>query len=170
MCSSHMQIRVKRITVGSGLIMLLGVLALMAFVFICCINLGNIEVCMPICMGTVPTPSMFPLINQGDMILFDKYKKFDDIVLGDIIVFDKPGKRIVHMVINDTTDSLITHGINNPKNETEFVTETEYVGYFIFPLRYGSYILVLLGGLYGGFCLGRFVCAKQQKAKLKKDM
>lgn len=85
----------------------------------------------------VASGSMIPELQVYDLIIIQAHIPIEDIVVGDIIVFDRPSghdKVIVHRVaeiIDNSPRILKTKGDNNPASipGTDFpITEKEYLG------------------------------------------
>ena len=93
---------------------------------------------LPMFVGVVPTPSMFPEIEQGDMILVDRQVEFENVMIGDVAVFNAP-VMIVHRVINVTDDGLSTQGDYNQDPDDITVTEHMYVGIVVHVFEGGLY-------------------------------
>lgn len=60
--------------------------------------------------------SMFPLLNDGDIVYFKKIA-FSDIVINDIIIFKQQHRYITHRVIYKANNYLVTKGDNNLKSD-----------------------------------------------------
>ena len=85
----------------------------------------------------VSSGSMYPELAMYDIIVISGHISFDDVKIGDIIVFDKPQGRdkvIVHRVVaivDDDPLTLRTKGDNNQNSMvgTDYpITEEEYKG------------------------------------------
>ena len=74
------------------------------------------------------TPSMVPAMNPGDLMWVNTMIDFEDIQIGDIIVFKSGYALIAHRVINDTNGIIITKGDANDFSDPPVVKE-QYVGY-----------------------------------------
>jgi signal peptidase len=81
--------------------------------------------------------SMMPELQVYDLLMIQGHVPFEDIQIGDIIVFDRPSghdRVIVHRVVSITDDdpkTLRTKGDNNLSSipGTDFpITEKEYIG------------------------------------------
>ena len=119
---------------------------------------------MPIFTAHVPTPSMFPTIDQGDVIFVDTRMEFVDVMLNDIVVFDAPVGMTVHRIIGFGNDTLITQGDNNPNPDGLPVTEQTYVGSVIFILENGShYAVLILGCILGLFAHNTWLKVKRKR-------
>ena len=85
----------------------------------------------------VSSGSMYPELAMYDIIVISGHTLFDDVKIGDIIVFDRPkdhSKVIVHRVVavvDDDPRTLRTKGDNNQNSMvgTDFpITNEEYIG------------------------------------------
>ena len=85
----------------------------------------------------VASGSMIPVLEVYDVLLVQGHTPFEDIEIGDIIVFDRPSDHnrvIVHRVVSITDDdpkTLRTKGDANPASipGTDFpITQEEYIG------------------------------------------
>ena len=93
------------------------------------------------------------ILDYEDCIRFSWYTPFEDIEVGDIIVFDRPkdhNRVIVHRVasiISDDPKTIRTQGDANPGSipGTDFpITEEEYIGKVAYTLPQVGYITQLL--------------------------
>lgn len=79
----------------------------------------------------IATDSMTGELNKGDMVLFERYDE-QQIEVGQVVVFEKLGARIVHRVIEvDYVDGeyrYFTKGDANPDPDLGYVTAKEIVG------------------------------------------
>jgi signal peptidase len=85
----------------------------------------------------VSSGSMYPELAMYDIIVISGHISFDDVKIGDIIVFDRPkdhSKVIVHRVVavvDDDPKTLRTKGDNNQNSivGTDYpITNEEYIG------------------------------------------
>ena len=85
----------------------------------------------------VASGSMIPKLQVYDVLVVQGHVQFEDVQIGDIIVFDRPSGQdrvIVHRVVSITDDdpkTLRTKGDNNVASipGTDFpITEKEYIG------------------------------------------
>jgi len=85
----------------------------------------------------VASGSMIPALQIDDVLIIQGHVLFEDVQIGDIIVFDRPSghdKVIVHRVVSITGDdpkTIRTKGDNNVASRpgTDFpITEKEYIG------------------------------------------
>ena len=85
----------------------------------------------------VSSGSMYPELAMHDIIVISGHTLFEDVKIGDIIVFDRPkdhDRVIVHRVVavvDDDPKTLRTKGDNNQRSivGTDYpITEKEYIG------------------------------------------
>ncbi len=85
----------------------------------------------------VSSGSMYPTLAMYDIIVVTGHAQFDDVTIGDVIVFDRPkdeAKVIVHRVVAEVGDDpkvLRTKGDNNQDSipGTDYpITEENYLG------------------------------------------
>jgi len=101
----------------------------------------------------VSSGSMYPELAMHDIIVISGYALFEDVKIGDIIVFDRPkdhDKVIVHRVVavvDDDPRTLRTKGDNNQRSivGTDYpITEEEYKGTVIHVIPQVGYITKIL--------------------------
>ena len=101
----------------------------------------------------VSSGSMYPELKMYDIIVITGNQPFEDVKVGDIIVFDRPkdhNKVIVHRVVaivDDDPKTLTTKGDNNQSSipGTDFpITEKEYTGTVIHVIPQVGYITKIL--------------------------
>jgi len=101
----------------------------------------------------VSSGSMYPELAMHDIIVISGHAPFEDVRIGDIIVFDRPkdhDKVIVHRVVADVDDdplTLRTKGDNNQNSivGTDYpITEEEYKGTVIHVVPQVGYITKIL--------------------------
>ena len=101
----------------------------------------------------VASGSMIPKLQVYDVLVVQGHEPFDDIELGDIIVFNRPSDHnrvIVHRVvsiINEDPKTIRTQGDANPGSipGTDFpITEEEYIGKVAHILPQIGYVTQLL--------------------------
>jgi len=101
----------------------------------------------------VSSGSMYPELKMYDIIVITGHQPFEDVKVGDIIVFDRPrdhNKVIVHRVVavvDDDPKTLRTKGDNNQSSipGTDFpITEKEYTGTVIHVVPQVGYITKIL--------------------------
>ena len=101
----------------------------------------------------VSSGSMYPQLAMYDIIVITGNQPFEDVKVGDIIVFDRPkdhNKVIVHRVVavvDDDPKTMRTKGDNNHSSipGTDFpITEKEYTGTVIHVIPQVGYITKIL--------------------------
>jgi len=101
----------------------------------------------------VASGSMIPVLQVYDVLVVQGHEPFEDIEVGDIIVFNRPSDHnrvIVHRVasiINDDPKTIRTKGDANPASipGTDFpITEKEYIGKVAYTVPQVGYVTQLL--------------------------
>ena len=101
----------------------------------------------------VSSGSMYPELAMYDIIVISGHTLFDDVKIGDIIVFDKPkdhSKVIVHRVVavvDDDPLTLRTKGDNNHNSivGTDYpITSEEYIGKVVYVVPQVGFITKIL--------------------------
>ena len=101
----------------------------------------------------VASGSMIPVLEVYDVLIVSGHEPFDELVVGDIIVFDRPSDHnrvIVHRVasiLDEDPRTIRTKGDANPASMpgTDFpITEEEYIGKVAYTLPQVGYITQLL--------------------------
>ena len=101
----------------------------------------------------VSSGSMYPELAMHDIIVISGHASFEDVKIGDIIVFDRPedhDKVIVHRVVavvNDDPKTLRTKGDNNQRSivGTDYpITKEEYIGTVVYVIPQVGFITKIL--------------------------
>jgi signal peptidase len=101
----------------------------------------------------VSSGSMYPELKMYDIIVITGNQPFEDVKVGDVIVFDRPrdhNKVIVHRVVavvDDDPKTLRTKGDNNQNSivGTDYpITEEEYIGTVVYVIPQVGYITKIL--------------------------
>jgi len=101
----------------------------------------------------VSSGSMYPELAMHDIIVISGYALFEDVKIGDIIVFDRPkdhDRVIVHRVVavvDDDPKTLRTKGDNNQRSMvgTDYpITEKEYIGTVVHVIPQVGFITQIL--------------------------
>lgn len=101
----------------------------------------------------VSSDSMVPALNAFDVIIIETHTEFDQVKLGDIIVFHRPQDEmvIVHRVILikelGGMLTMVTKGDANmaSSNGTDFpITEDRYMGRVQYVIPFVGYVTILL--------------------------
>lgn len=98
--------------------------------------------------------SMTGTINKGDVIIFETIEENLDanIEIGEVIVFNKDGVRIIHRVI-DKKDSgygmrYYTKGDANPNEDEGFRTDADIIGKVKMVLPYVGQVTIVLNEMF----------------------
>ena len=101
----------------------------------------------------VSSGSMYPELAMHDIIVISGHMPFEDVKIGDIIVFDRPkdhDRVIVHRVVavvDDNPKTLRTKGDNNQNSivGTDYpITKDEYIGTVVHVIPQVGYITKIL--------------------------
>jgi signal peptidase len=101
----------------------------------------------------VSSGSMYPELAMYDIIVISGHMLFEDVKIGDIIVFDRPkdhDRVIVHRVVavvDDDPKTLRTKGDNNQRSivGTDYpITEKEYIGTVVHVIPQVGFITQIL--------------------------
>jgi len=101
----------------------------------------------------VSSGSMYPELAMHDIIVISGHILFEDVKIGDIIVFDRPkdhDRVIVHRVVavvDDDPKTLRTKGDNNQSSivGTDYpITEKEYIGTVVYVVPQVGFITKIL--------------------------
>ena len=101
----------------------------------------------------VASGSMIPVLQVYDVLVVQGHEPFENIIIGDIIVFDKPATRdkvIVHRVvaiIDEEPRVIRTRGDANPSSipGTDFpITDEEYIGKVAYVIPQVGYFTQIL--------------------------
>jgi signal peptidase len=101
----------------------------------------------------VASGSMIPVLEVYDVLVVQGHEPFEDIEVGDIIVFNRPSDHnrvIVHRVVSimeDDPKTIRTQGDANPGSipGTDFpITEEEYIGKVAYTIPQVGYITQLI--------------------------
>jgi len=101
----------------------------------------------------VSSGSMYPELAMHDIIVISGHMLFEDVKIGDIIVFDRPkdhDRVIVHRVVavvDDDPKTLRTKGDNNQRSMvgTDYpITEEEYIGMVVHVIPQVGFITQIL--------------------------
>ncbi len=101
----------------------------------------------------VASGSMIPVLQVYDIIIIQGHEPFEEVQVGDIIVFDRPSDHnrvIVHRVesiLNEDPKTVRTQGDANPSwiRGTDYpITEEEYIGKVAYIIPQVGYITQIL--------------------------
>jgi len=131
----------------------------------------------------VASGSMIPVLQVYDVLIVQGHEPFEDIEVGDIIVFNRPSDHnrvIVHRVasiIQEDPKTIRTQGDANPASipGTDFpITEEEYIGKVAYTLPQVGYVTQLLkppiNYVIIAIVIGIMVVKQVLKKKNEKDL
>ena len=103
----------------------------------------------------VRTGSMEPEIPTGSVCFVDCKTPFETIVVGDIIMFGvSDNMTVTHRVIRQENGALITKGDANNVEDSQPVTEENYLGKTVFHISKIGFLVEFLQSLGGKIVLG----------------
>lgn len=130
----------------------------------------------------VASGSMVPVLEVHDLLVISKHEKFENVAVGDIIVFNRPSDHnrvIVHRIVsvlNDDPYTLRAKGDANPASipgTDSPITEDEYLGKVIYVIPEIGFLpkliqppinYIIIAGIVG------FIIAKQIMSKRKRSL
>ena len=92
------------------------------------LNIGVVPAWPPTLVGFMPTTSMEPDIEAGDVFTVDRTVPFHEAKVGDVAVYWRDQSRISHSIVDRTTNELFTQGNNPSWSPMELVTKNQYIG------------------------------------------
>ncbi len=103
-------------------------------VFSVLIILLLIYVAGPIRLCFVPSGSMEPNVPTWSLCFINQWTPYEDIEVGDIVVYTRKsdGLRIIHRVIENTGNALVTKGDANRIDDGPSVTPDNLYGKYLF--------------------------------------
>ena len=109
------------------------------------------------CVG----PSMYPTLKSGDGLILYVYISFDDVKVGDVIIYPHPKKPfdVVHRIIKKLKSGVITRGDNNNKIDPYVIKYENIIGKVISAKRKNRLINLLSGKR--GYLIHRFLIIKK---------
>ena len=87
--------------------------------------------------------SMDPTIGQYSIAFVQNYPDLDQDLTGKIVAYDKVNYNVIHRVIEDNNDYLVTRGDNCDKNDA-IVMRSQLTGIMDFSLPYFFWIIEYL--------------------------
>jgi len=101
----------------------------------------------------VVSNSMFPKIGLGDAVIYEKIDNYDELDVGDILVFTNEDVVYVHRIVEiarKNSDILVyTKGDNNQKNDNFVTYEDEILGVVRLRLKYIGYPSYWFNNMFG---------------------
>lgn len=121
------------------------------------VSSDNYESKFNTCVG----PSMYPTLKSGDGLILYTYTSFDDVNIGDIIIYPHPEKPfdVVHRIIKKKDNEVITRGDNNNKIDPYFIEYESIIGKVISAKRESRSFELLSGRR--GYLLHRLLIIKK---------
>lgn len=101
----------------------------------------------------VGSDSMNPIIFKGDAVVLKKVKDYSKIKEGNILIYKKNDKIVIHRVTEirkDNKYSFITKGDSNKTNDNYVVFEEEVIGISLFKIKFVGYPTIWLNDVFGG--------------------
>ena len=99
----------------------------------------------------IGSDSMNPIYYKGDAVIYEKVKP-EDIVEGDILVFNHNNEVITHrvksIIIKGNAISFVTKGDNNNTIDSKQVSEEEVLGKVKYIVKYVGYPTILLNDFF----------------------
>lgn len=87
--------------------------------------------------------SMTNTINKGDAVFFKQYKQQETIEIGQVIIFNKDDRKIVHRVVDikkvNGETRYTTKGDANQENDDGYITQKDIIGLSKFKIGYIGY-------------------------------
>lgn len=100
------------------------------------------------CALVIATESMTGEIDKGDAIIYERYDADEPIEVGQIIVFNKDGRRTVHRVVDikkiNSQYRYFTKGDANEDMDAGYITDADIVGICHLKLPYIGYPTIWL--------------------------
>jgi signal peptidase len=131
----------------------------------------------------VASGSMIPVLEVYDVLIVQGHEPFENIEIGDIIVFNRPSDHnrvIVHRVVSildDDPRTIRTQGDANPGSipGTDFpITEEEYIGKVAYTLPQVGYVTQLLkppiNYILIAIVIGVMIAKQMSKKKKEKEL
>lgn len=99
----------------------------------------------------IGSDSMNPIYYKGDAVIYEKVKP-EDIVEGDILVFNHNNEVITHrvknIIVKGNAISFVTKGDNNNTIDSKQVSEEEVLGKVKYIVKYVGYPTILLNDFF----------------------
>ena len=97
--------------------------------------------------------SMYPNIKIGDAIIYEKITNYDNLTVGDILVFKNEDTIMVHRIVEiskkDKDILIYTKGDNNQKNDDFITSKEEILGIVRIKLKYIGYPSYWFNNMFG---------------------
>lgn len=103
---------------------------------------------------TIGSDSMNPTILRGDAVVLQKTKNYGSLKEGNIIIYKKEGKIVIHRIVEIQKEKdkyyFITKGDANKTVDIWRVKEKEIIGKSLFKISYVGYPTIWLSEFLGG--------------------
>ncbi len=128
--------------------------ALLALLLLFTLSINILASCaFKYCLISIGSNSMNPLFYRGDAVIYEKVTDVTKLNIGDIMVFRKEGRRVVHRIIEikiiDGEYIFYTKGDNNNAEDGYPIVKEEIDGKYITHIKGLGIISVLLYESYG---------------------
>lgn len=102
----------------------------------------------------IGSDSMNPVISRGDAVILQKTKNYSSLKEGNIIIYKKEGKIVIHRIVEIQKEKdkyyFITKGDANKTVDTWLVREEEIIGKSLFKVNYVGYPTIWFSEYLGG--------------------
>lgn len=102
----------------------------------------------------IGSDSMNPVISRGDAVILQKTKNYSSLKEGNIIIYKKEGKIVIHRIVEIKKEKdkyyFITKGDANKTVDTWLVREEEIIGKSLFKVNYVGYPTIWFSEYLGG--------------------
>lgn len=96
-------------------------------------------------MGITPTivssGSMEPLIPTGSICFIDTKFPFEELKVGDVIVYKQPTQKVIHRIVEKGVEEYKTKGDANKYIDGLSTTRENYYGKYIFSIPKAGYFI-----------------------------
>lgn len=97
--------------------------------------------------------SMRPKMPTGSICFIDKSHPFDEYRVGDIIVYNSKGRKVVHRIVEKTEDGYRTKGDSNINVDAVLITNDIYYGKCILYIPYVGLVVMAFQSTQGKIIL-----------------
>lgn len=98
----------------------------------------------------VVSGSMEPTIPTGSLVISNPNYEYEDVKIGDIVIFENSSMDVIHRVVEKADDNsgYITKGDNNDIIDGVTVTENTLKGSLLFSIPYVGYLISFINNGY----------------------
>ena len=97
----------------------------------------------------VTSGSMYPTIPTGSLCFINTRYPYEDLTVGDIIVFKEPKQKVIHRIIEITETEIHTKGDANHHVDGLPTTRRNYYGKYLYSLPKIGYLIYNLQSTSG---------------------